>query len=73
MRKCVLPVLAALLFVGAVLFLSGEALTEEAAPAEVKKEVLRLRNRGEDLSTEEVKSMLTSRKFYATCWNYNGF
>lgn len=44
----------------------------EAVPPEVKKDVLRLRNRGKDLSPEEVKSMLTSRKFYATCWNYNG-
>jgi hypothetical protein len=41
-------------------------------PPEAKKDVLRLRSRGKDLSTEEVKSMLTSRKFYATCWNYNG-
>ena len=47
-------------------------MAEEAAPPEVKKDVLRLRSRGKDLSTEEVKSMLTSRKFYATCWNYNG-
>ena len=43
-----------------------------SVPPEGKKDVLRLRSRGKDLSTQEVKSMLTSRKFYATCWNYNG-
>ncbi|MEW6668371.1 MAG: DUF1566 domain-containing protein [Thermodesulfobacteriota bacterium] len=43
-----------------------------AVPPQVRKDVLRLRSRGKDLSTQEVKSMLTSRNFYATCWNYNG-
>ena len=42
------------------------------APREAKREPLNLRKKGKDLNPEEVRSVLTTYNFYATCWNYNG-
>jgi len=54
-----------------------EGPKEEKAPEKVAfippqpRKPVRLRAKPRDLSSEAVKSMLTTHRFYATCWNYN--
>jgi hypothetical protein len=60
------------------MLLVQETLKEEKAPEKVAhippqpRKPVRLRAKPRDLSSEAVKSMLTTHRFYATCWNYNG-
>jgi hypothetical protein len=50
----------------------GESLQVAAVPQEKAIEPLNLRKEGKALIPEEVRSMLYTYAFYATCWNYNG-
>jgi hypothetical protein len=48
---------------------------KEEKPAYVstqQRRPVRLRTKPRDLALEALKSMLTTNRFYATCWNYNG-